>query len=276
MFAASACFVTMAALIKTLGRGLPITELMFLRSLIALPVLFGLLLHGGHPLIVHDWKRLLLRMVFGTTAMFCFYYALTHMPLADCVFIGRTQPLFLTLLAPFLVGEQGKKNVWIAISLGLAGTAMIMRPQVDWTLASTAALTAAFLAALAHLMVRRLSRTDVTPVIVFNFTFLLCLISGLATLSTFILPSSRQWLLLFAIAGFASLGQYLLTKAYSLDHAPTVAAASYASVVLSVIYGYLFWNEMPSLSSILGALLIVSGGIYLMLTTFRAEYPSSS
>jgi len=153
---------------------------------------------------------------------------------------------------------------------------MIMKPQVGWTLASTAALTAAFLAALAHLMVRMLSQTEATPVIVFNFTFLLCLISGLATLSTFTLPSSHQWLLLFTVAAFASLGQYLLTKAYSLDQAPTVAAASYASVVLSIIYGYLFWNEMPSLSSILGALLIVSGGIYLMLSTFRAEYASSS
>ncbi len=276
MFAASACFVTMAALIKTLGRGLPITELMFLRSLMALPVLFGFILHGGHPLLVRDWKRLLLRMLFGTTAMFCFYYALTHMPLADCVFIGRTQPLFLTLMAPFLVGEQGKKNVWIAIALGLAGTAMIMKPQVGWTLASTAALTAAFLAALAHLMVRMLSRTETTLVIVFNFTVLLCLVSGLATLSTFTLPSSHQWLLLLAIAGFASLGQYLLTKAYSLDLAPTVAAASYASVVLSILYGYLFWNEMPSLTSVLGAFLIVCGGMYLMLTTLRAEYASSS
>ncbi len=276
MFAASACFVTMAALIKTLGQGLPLTELMFLRSLIALPVLLAILLHGGHPLLVRDWKRLLLRMLFGTTAMFCFYYALTHMPLADCVFIGRTQPLFLTLLAPFIVGEQGTKNVWIAIALGLAGTAIIMKPQVDWTLASTAALSAAFLASLAHLMVRRLSRTEATPVIVFNFTFLLCLVSGLASFSSFIPPLSHQWLLLSAIAGFASLGQYLLTKAYSLDSAPTVAAASYASVVLSILYGYLFWNEIPALSSVGGALLIVSGGMYLMVTALRMEYASSS
>jgi len=124
-------------------------------------------------------------------------------------------------------------------------------------------------------MVRRLSQTEATPVIVFNFTFLLCLISGLATLTTFRLPSYHQWLLLLAIAVFASLGQYLLTKAYSLDHAPSVAAASYASVVLSILYGYLFWNELPSLASVLGAFPIVCGGMYLMLTTLRLEYTSS-
>jgi len=276
MFLASGCFVTMAALIKAIGQDLPLTELMFLRSLIALPVLLGVLLYGGHPLLVHDRKHLLLRMLFGTSAMFCFYYALTHMPLADCVFIGRTQPLFLTLMAPVLIGEHGKKNVWIAILLGLVGTGLIMKPQASWTLASWVALFAAFLAALAHLMVRKLSRSDATPVIVFNFTLLLCCISGLVSLPILIKPAPHQWLLLFAIAAFASAGQYLLTKAYSLDHAPTVAAASYASVVISIIYGYLFWNELPLLSSIIGALLIVSGGMYLVITTLRAENSASS
>jgi len=275
MFLASGCFVTMAALIKTIGQDLPLTELMFLRSLIALPVLLAFLLRGGHPLMVKDRRHLLLRMVFGTSAMYCFYYALTHMPLADCVFIGRTQPLFLTLLAPFLTGEHGKKNVWIAILLGLAGTGLVMKPQASWSLAAWVALFAAFLAALAHLMVRRLSRSDAPPVIVFNFTFLLCCISGLLSLPTLIRPDSRQWLLLIAVAGFASLGQYLLTRAYSLDQAPTVAAASYASVVISVIYGYIFWGELPLLSSIFGALLIVAGGMYLLVSTLHGEMRSS-
>jgi len=276
MFAASVCFVTMSALVKTLGHELPLSELMFLRCLIALPVLFGLLLHGGHPLIVHDWKTLLLRSLFGVLAMFCFYYALTNMPLADCVFIGRTQPLMLALMAPLFVGEHAGKNVWGAIGIGLVGTAIIIKPQVAWSIASWVALAAAFLSALAHLMVRRLSRTDTSPVIVFNFTLLLCLVSGLAAFSSFTSPSARQWLLLAGISCFASLGQTLLTRAYSLDRAPTVAAASYASVVLSIIYGYFFWDEIPLLSSVIGALLIVSGGIYLMVSTLRAKEPSSS
>ncbi len=271
MFSASACFVTMSALVKALGHGLPLTELMFLRSLIALPVLLGLVLYYRHPLLVRNWKVLLLRTLFGTCAMFCFYYALTNMPLADCVFIGRTQPLLLALMAPFLVGEKAGKNVWIAIFIGLIGTALVIKPRVEWALASWVALVASFLAALAHLMVRRLGRTDPSQVIVFNFTFLLCLISGFASLSSLTLPSRQQWLLLLGIAAFASLGQFLLTKAYSLERAPTVAAASYASVILSIIYGYFFWNEIPLLTSIVGALLIVLGGMYLMITTLRTK-----
>jgi drug/metabolite transporter (DMT)-like permease len=276
MFVASACFVTMSALVKTLGQELPLSELMFLRCLIALPALFALLLKGGHPLVVHDWKTLLLRSLFGILAMFCFYYALTHMPLADCVFIGRTQPLILAFMAPLIVGEHAGKNVWVAISIGLVGTAIIINPRIAWSIASWVALAAAFLSALAHLMVRRLCRTDSSPVIVFNFTLLLCLVSGVAAFSSLIFPTPRQWLLLVGISCFASLGQSFLTRAYSLDRAPTVAAASYASVVLSIIYGYVFWGEIPLLSSVTGAFLIVLGGIYLMVSTLRIKEPSSS
>lgn len=266
----------MSALVKSLGHELPLSEMMFLRCLIALPVLLGLLLYGGHPLVVHNRIILLWRSLFGVLAMFCFYYALTNMPLADCVFIGRTQPLMLALMAPVLVGERAGKNVWVAIGIGLAGTAIIIKPQVDWTIAYWVALAAAFLSALAHLMVRRLSRTDSSQVIVFNFTLLLCLVSGVVAWTSFTLPSVRQWLLLTGISCFASLGQTLLTRAYSLDRAPTVAAASYASVVLSIIYGYFFWNEVPMVSSVVGALLIVCGGLYLMISTLRSKDASSS
>lgn len=261
----------MSALVKAIGHGLPLTELMFLRSLIALPFLLGVVVRGGHPLVVRDWKTLLLRTLFGTSAMFCFYYALTNMPLADCVFIGRIQPILLALLAPFLIDESAGKNVWIAIVVGLFGAGLIIKPQLSWTTASWVALAASFLSALAHLMIRRLCRSDPSPVIVLNFTTLLCVISGFISFPSLIVPSPHQWLLLLGISVFASLGQFLLTRAYSLDRAPTVAAASYASVVLSIIYGYLFWNEIPLLSSLAGALVIVSTGMYLMITSMRAK-----
>ena len=270
MFFASACFVTMSAMVKALGNGLPLTEIMFLRSLIAVPFLLFLLLCQNKPLLTRAWKLLLVRSVFGITAMFCFYYALTHMQLTDVVFIGRCQPIILALLAPLLVSESSPRSAWMAIALGLVGAALVMRPGMEWSLPALVAFIAAICSAVAHLMVRRLGHTDDTTVIVFNFTLLLTVASGLATLPSFVPPSADQWLLLAAIAAFASSGQFLLTRAYSLDRAPAVAAASYASVPLSALYGYLFWHELPTLTSWIGGLLIVCGGIYLMLERMHA------
>ncbi len=264
MFLSSACFVTMSAMVKALGPELPITEIMFLRSLIAVPVLLFVLLRQGKPLVTRARRLLLVRSLFGITAMFSFYYALTHMQLTDVVFIGRCQPIILALLAPLLVGESSPGSARIAIVLGLAGAALVMRPGMDWSFPALVAFGAATCSAVAHLMVRRLGRSDDTLVIVFNFTLLLALAGGLAALPVFVPPDPCQWLLLLAIAAFASTGQFLLTRAYSLDKAPAVAAASYASVPLSALYGYLFWQEIPPLSSWIGGLLIVGGGIYLL------------
>lgn len=264
MLCASTCFVTMATLVKAMGDSLPLTELMFLRCLLAVPVLFAALVKRGKPLVTKAWGVLLLRALFGVVAMFSFYYALTNMPLADCVFIGRTQPLLLVLAAPFIVGERAPKEAWIAIICGLAGSLLIMRPGVAWSSAAWVALLAAATSAIAHLLVRRLGRSDDPGVIVFNFTVLLALVSGVLCYQSFQIPSWRQWGLITGISVLASSGQYLLTMAYRHDKAPAIAASSYASVVLSVVYGYFFWGEMPTIGTLIGGACIVSGGIWLV------------
>ncbi len=269
MLCASTCFVTMSTLVKAMGDSLPLPELMFLRCLMAVPFLFASLVRRGDALVTRAWKVLLLRSVFGAVAMFCFYYALIHMPLADCVFLGRTQPLLLALAAPFIVGERAPKEAWVAILCGLAGSLFIMRPGLAWSGAAWVALLAAASSAIAHLLVRKLGRTDNPGVIVFNFTILLALVSGILTYRSFEIPTMRQWVYVAGISLFASSGQYLLTMAYRHDKAPAIAASSYASVVLSVIYGYFFWGEVPSAATWLGGLCIVSGGIWLVYSRLR-------
>jgi len=236
--------------------------------------MFAVQIKSSKPLITKAWPVLLIRTIFGTLAMFGFYYALTNMPLADCIFIGRTQPLILVLLAPVLIKEKTPKVAWLSISLGMIGAGFIIRPALVWSNAAYVALFASAASAVAHLMVRRLGRTDEPPVIVFNFTILLALISGAVCIQHFIWPSLIQWLYLVGIAIFASFGQYLLTTAYTKDSAPAVAAASYSSVILSVVYGYFFWNEIPSLFTLFGGLLIVSSGMLLIILRFHPPEPA--
>lgn len=274
MLMASACFVTMSAIVKAMGQSLPLTELMFLRCLIAVPFLLAIQLKGSKPLVTKAWKVLLVRALFGTIGMFCFYYALTHMPLADCVFIGRTQPLILAILAPLLIGEKAPQIVWVSIGFGLLGVVCVMRPALAWSGAAWVALFASCAAAIAHLMIRRLGRTDDPPVIVFNFTLILTLISGVACFQVFIWPVPMQWLYLVGIAIFASTGQYLLTMAYARDRATAVAASSYSSVILSVLYGYFFWGEIPSLFAFAGGLFIISGGVILIVSRIHVSEPA--
>jgi drug/metabolite transporter (DMT)-like permease len=274
MLLASASFATMAAMIKAIGPELPISQLVFLRCAIAAPFLLAVLLSRQQPLIVQARKLLLARTLLGVMAMHCFFYALTHMELASTIFIGRTQPLILALLAPIFLKEKASPSAWLAILTGLAGVALIMNPSAQWSLAALVALGGAAFSAGVHILIRRLSRTDQPMVIVFNFTVLTGLATGLWSLPGFVMLASQQWFLIVGVALFASLGQILMTSAYRHDRAPVVAAASYSSVVLSVIYGYFFWGEVPQPTAWLGGLLIIAGGLLLVRSRYRVSEPT--
>lgn len=89
-------------------------------------------------------------------------------------------------------------------------------------------------------------------------------LSAIWTGSSFTMPEGFQWLLLVGIALFSTFGQFLMTLAYRMDHAPVVAAASYASVIFSIAYGYIFWQEVPTYSTFAGGALIILGSIILI------------
>ena len=129
MLLASGCFATMSAFIKAIGLSLPLPELVFLRCLLSLPFLFFFVRMRQRPLIVKARKLILLRTLFGMTAMCGFFFALTHLPFAECIFLGRTQPLFIALLAPFILEERVPAVSWFAIATGLCGVVLIPAAQ---------------------------------------------------------------------------------------------------------------------------------------------------
>ncbi len=264
MLIASACFATMAAMIKGIGSSLPIPEIILFRSILPLPFFLGALWLQKKKLIVTAWKTLLLRAFFGFLAISGFYYALTHMPLAVSVFLGKTQPLILAILAPWVVGEKTSPSVWLAIGTGLIGIVLILDPSLGWTAAAWASIGAATASAIAHLLVRKLNRTDDPATIVANFFVITALLSSIWMGPSFIMPDHTEWLLLGGVALFSTIGQYLMTLAYRMDYAPVVAAASYTSIIFSILFGYFFWNEVPPASAWAGGTLIIAGSLILL------------
>jgi drug/metabolite transporter (DMT)-like permease len=209
------------------------------------------------------------------SAMIGFFYALAHMPLAECIFIGRSQPLILSILAPLVIGEKTPRSAWFAIIAGFTGVVLIMKPAMEWPLAAWVALGAAVASALAHLLVRRLNATDDPLVIVFNFTLLTAFFTSFSAIPSFVSPSPQQWIYIIGIVVFACLGQVMMTTAYRKDRAPAVASASYASVILSIGYGYFFWGEIPHPLAWLGGLLIIFGGLMLLKARIHIREPAS-
>ena len=265
MMASSVAFSVMAALVKGLSAAIPTAEIVAFRCLLPLPLLIVWVRGRGLPLVATNRPVIVWRSVCGLVAMGLYFYALGRIPFVDVMLLGKAQPVFVTLLAPFVIGERATGTVISCLLLSVAGAALVLHPTLQvGNLVGLAVIAAAFASALAHMAVRRLSATDHPVVIVMNFTAFVAVAAALATIPVAVVPTLFQALGLAGVAVFATAGQVLMTSAYAADEAPAVSAAKYSSVVFGLLFGWLFWAELPNAWGWAGGLFVLVGGVLLV------------
>lgn len=220
----------------------------------------------------------LLRALAGISAMYCFFYAIARLPLAEAMLLKLTAPIFIPLIAILWLHERVTALLWVALGIGFAGVIVILDPAPSghWAGVSPVALVGllgGLLAAVAKVTVRRLSRTEPTGRIVFYFALIGVSISAVPLLWDWRTPSPVALALLLAIGLAATLGQLSLTRGLSLAPASRMGAFGYSSVVFGAAYGWLFWGEPMTLNVILGTLLIAAGGLVASRATRGSNAP---
>ena len=268
-------FASMGVGVRIASQELPNEMIVFFRNLFGLCLLSPWLLRNGLPgLYTHTLHLHLLRALAGVTAMYCFFYAIAHMPLADAMLLKITAPVFMPLVALVWLGEPAGRHVWIAIAIGFAGVLLILRPGLDGiSPVALIALTGGIFAAIAKVTVRRLSRSEPTSLIVFYFALVGTLVSSIPLTWAWQTPSTQAWLWLFALAIFATLGQLCLTKGLSLAPAGRMGAFGYFSVIFGAAYGWIFWGESLLWTTAVGSALIVTGGVFASRRSSRDKQP---
>lgn len=257
-------FASMGASIKALAlSGLGHEVTVFFRNLFGLLLVLPLLLNSGLSNFQTQIPHLhLLRAVFGVSAMYCFFYALGHVPLADGMLLKMTAPLFMPLLAFLWLRETASRLALWAIPIGFAGVILVIRPAGELQWASLIGLLGGLLAAQAKVTVRRLSRSEPTTRIVFYFAFFATLISIVPLLlGAWQMPTWTQWQLIILVALLGSMGQLLMTQGYSSAPAAQISPLTFFSVLFGAAYGYWFWQEILDLRFIGGAVLIAAAAM---------------
>lgn len=257
-------FASMGVGVRMAAQDLPNEVIVFFRNLFGLFLLSPWLLRRGLPGLSTRIPHLhLLRAIAGVTAMYCFFYAIAHMALADAMLLKLTAPIFMPLVALVWLGEPAGRRVWFAITMGFIGVMVILRPGLDGiSPIAIIALVGGIFAAIAKVTVRRLSRSEPTSLIVFYFALIGTLVSCVPLTWAWQTPSTHGWLWLFAIAVFATLGQLCLTKGLSLASAGRMGAFGYFSVVFGAAYGWMLWDENLLWTTVAGSTLIVAAGLY--------------
>lgn len=256
-------FASMGATVKAVSAGLPTEVVVFMRGLFGVLILLPLLLRrlNKDVLATHVFHLHLLRATLGVSAMYCFFYALANLQLADGMLLKMTAPLFMPLIAAVWLFEKLGTKIWLAVGLGFVGVALILQPEGEFNWIALVGLAGGMFAAGAKVTVRRLGRTEPTIRIVFYFSLVVMLIATIPLAWAWQMPTAQEWGLLFLMGLFGTLGQLLLTRGYSVAAASQVAPFTYFSVVFAAVYGYLFWDETLDLGFIAGAALIAIAGI---------------
>ncbi len=262
---AELCFVGMGSLVKLLSENLPSQNILFFRNLFGLIILAPLIFKlGVKTLKTDNIKWHFLRSISGVTAMYCFFYALSELPLADAMLLKISAPLFIPIIAFLWLSEHISLRAIMAIMIGFLGVILVIKPTGTIHIASLAGLMGGAFAALAKVTIRRMSATEPTSRIVFYFGLISLIISSIPMLWFWQTPNFSEWLLVIVLGGCGTLGQLFLTKAYLLAPASRIAPFTYSSILFAALIGWVFWNELITLLTITGASLIIAAGIIIL------------
>ena len=266
------------AIAKILGDDLSALEIVFFRNLIGVVIILIMLRHTPPVLSGGKLHLLLLRGLFGFSAMILFFYTITVIPLGEAITLNKTSPLFVSILAFFLMKEHLNIQGVAALLIGFTGVVLISNPNGTMMgYEHFLGLLGGFFAAAAYATIKTIRNIYDTRVIVLSFM-------GVGTLAPLILfsvapfinapesiaflfpeftiPSSAKlWMLIGTMAVISTLSQWLLTKAFSLSKAGIIGAVSYTNIPFAVGFGVMLGDTFPGLYVWVGIGMIVLAGL---------------
>jgi S-adenosylmethionine uptake transporter len=286
-------FPVQDVLIKSLSGDYAVLQIVFVRSFVALGLFAWLLWRerdsATYP-IQQPWLHVI-RGLLGLLSFTTYYMALAALPLATVTSVAFAAPLFVTVLSALVLGEPVDRRGWTAVMLGFVGVLVVLRPgAAAFEPAALLAVLSALCYAISQTITRHLGRTASGATIVFTATLVAAVVaatSGVAATGggrgAGLHPSLaflvRGWVLppwgalgRMALCGLiSSVGIYCLTQAYRVAPASTVSPFEYVMIGWAVLWGYVFWGDVPGPSTLLGLAATVAAGVYVLHHQARSQ-----
>ena len=262
-----ALLTTNDAVLKWLTGDYPVGQIMFVRGMfVFLPIALLVWRAGGiDALRINSIRGQSLRAVFAFTSGFLFITGLAFLPLADAIAITFAGPLFITALAPTLLGEHVGWRRWSAVLIGFAGVMVMIRPgagAVQW--AALLPLAASLSGAFRDLTTRRMAATE-TSISIMGFTNAAVVLAGLSTWPFGWVPLVPGDVGLMALSGMLVGGaHFLLIERYRWAEAALVAPFKYTNMIWAVTFGFAVWGDLPDTWTVIGVAVVIGSGLFIV------------
>lgn len=262
MLGALGSFTAMAVAAREVSTELNTFQLLFFRTSIALAVLlilvwprYGNRVWRTQQPGAHGWRHLA-----HFAGQFGWFYGIAHIPLAEVFALEFTVPVWAALWATLLLGERMNRYRWMAVTLGLSGVLLILRPGVAIIdPAAMAVLAGAAAYGISHTLTRRLTLTDQPLTILFYMNLVQWPLSAWVIFFDWQMPSAQMWPCLIAIGLTALTAHYCMSRALALAEATVVIPIDFLRLPLVMALGWFLYGEALDVFVLFGAGLMFTG-----------------
>ena len=205
------------------------------------------------------------RSFFGAIAMAAIFIGLRNLQLAEVTSLAFSGPIWVVIFSMIFLSEKIRTKRWVAVGLGFIGVLIISKPGFD-NLNYYYIFPIIFCIGFAgvSILIRKLTLAGES---VWLIAFYFSVASGLGGLATFplgdwIMPTKYDLVLLILVGLLGGIANLTLTQSYKLAEVTLTTPLKYLSLVLAIIFGFYFFNEVPSINTLLGSgLIVISSGI---------------
>ena len=259
------CLSVNDVVVKGLNTSFPVWEVIFFRAFSGILVSFVLIfIFGWKSLKTKKPIRHFVRAFSAVGCVIFYFFGLKFLLLSENIAIVHSAPIFAALLAVPILGERLGIHRVTAIVIGFIGVIIIVKPGTDvFKLVSILPLISALFMASVYLSTRSLMNTDSSIAIIFYYSLALIITSIVFFPSDFAMPNIVQLIPLMSLGVMGSLGHYFMSQAAKNAEVVVISPFEYSSFIFVGIMGYIFYNEVPSISIIIGGILIILGGVYI-------------
>ena len=262
MFFATIFFMVVKIFVKMLPH-IPPMEIVFFRCLISFLITYYLLKRKGHNILGTNRSLLMMRGIFGTIGLYCYFVILQEIPLATASTLIYFTPLFTSLVGVFLLTEKMSIVQWVLLLIAFFGIILIQgfdsRVNIFYLLIG---LGGSLCAAFAYSIIRYLRDKEHSLVLMIYFPMIAFPIGGLISIFNWVQPNLIDLSLLILIGVFTQFAQYFMTKAFQSEKVSKVSIVSYSELVFVLLIGNIFFDEKFEFLVYLGMILVTFGVVF--------------
>ena len=276
----SVCAFSLMDLIVKWSEDYPLGQVLFFRGFFGVVIYFFIMPRERIKNFYYT-KRVglhLLRCLSGLIALIAIFIALRKLPLATVVSISFAAPIFTTIFSIFLLNEKVGFYRWLAVSIGFIGIIIITEPGFD-DLNIYYLFPIIFCLGLSYvaITIRQLSTTEPVWLIALNFSIVITLASLFTIPFGWVMPNVKDLALLCMIGFFGGFANLWLSQSFKLSEVSLVSPLKYLALIFGIFFGYLIWDEIPTIRTLLGALLVIASSLIILRREIyhKKEVPSN-